>query len=287
MKKGKVYSSLKSIYLFFMDRIVINILLFHYGKYQHQKKIAVSKRSQTHTYTSFYRSPGQLKLLSETIVKHLSPDLKEPLKIAVFAGSNGSEAYTIASHLMKTLPELKFQIVCSDLHSYNVEHAKHARYGKAKVISVSPIPRDFITFTFDEKDEDLVVKSNIAEKIEFLVADLLDPDLVEKFEKYDIVFLQNVLFHLEQGDAKAAFNNVIKVLKPKSALFIDGMELEMKEQLTGEHNLNPVAERVGEIYRYSRLHFPRDWWNYYYGNEPLSIFNFGNLRRFSTVFLKE
>ena len=116
---------------------------------------------------------------------------------------------------------------------------------------------------------------------------MLDPELPNHFEKYDVIFLQNVLFHLDHKDAEFAFKNVFKVMKPNALLFIEGMELDMKEKLTSEAGLIPVDEKTSEIYNHSRMHIPLDWWNYYYGNEPYSILSTNNPRRFCTIFKKE
>jgi len=285
-RKNVIYISLKHIYQLLLNDVLFGVILFHYGKFRYKKLIGSAVRSNRHTYTSFYRSPEQLKVLEKQI-NDFKPFANQNLNIAVFAGSNGAEAYTLSSYLGNANPNLKFDIICSDLHKDNIDYAIKAVYDKSALSSPVGIPNDFIKHTFNIEGENFVVKDRVKEKVSFKVSDLLDSNLPDAFSKYDIVFLQNVLFHLNHEDAEFAFRNILKVMKPNALLFVDGMELDMKEKLTFENGLIPVDEKIAEIYSSSRKHIPQDWWNYYYGNEPYSIFNRNNNRRFCTIFKKE
>ena len=287
MKKGKIYYALRSIYWFIIDKIIFDIFLFHYGRYKHKKNISTCIRSQSHTYTSFYRSPSQLSALLDPVLDFLNTSNTDNLSIAVFAGSNGAEAYTIASILTRYKPHLNFTITSSDLHSETTAKANSATYKRHEITQGQDVPEDFIDFTFNRTDNNYIVKDAIKGHIKFIKADLLDPNLADNFKQYDIIFLQNVLFHLSTEQAKQAFSHVIPLLKSCSALFIDGMELDLREELTQLYNLKPVDYKTGEIYQYSRRHIPRNWWNYYYGNEPYCLFNKWNKRRFCTIFTKD
>ncbi len=285
MKKGNIYHTLKAVYWFFVGKIIYDIFLYHYGKYKHKNLISTCIRSQTHTYTSFYRSPAQLNALLGPVLDFLKISGTDKLTISVFAGSNGAEAYTIASILSKYKPDLDFDITCSDLHEKTTAKAISASYKLYEITQGQNIPEDFIDYTFNKTGDNYTVKDRIKKHVKFVKADLLDPHLANNFVNYDIIYLQNVLFHLPAEQAKQAFSHVLPLLKSRSALFIDGMELDMREELTRQHNLQPLKYKVAEIYRYSRKHIPRDWWNYYYGNEPYVFFKKWNTRRYCTIFL--
>ena len=80
---------------------------------------------------------------------------------------------------------------------------------------------------------------------------------------------------------------VLGLLKDRSALFIDGMELDMKERMTAEAGLVPLAYKCREIYSYARRHVPARWWRYCYGAEPYLVFRGGRQRRYGTIFLRD
>ena len=84
--------------------------------------------------------------------------------------------------------------------------------------------------------------------------------------------------------ARRAFAQVLAVLRPGGVLFIDGMELDMRVELTRRAGLRPLDYRVREIYQYSRRHTPENWWDIYYGNEPYSPLATERLRRYATIF---
>jgi chemotaxis methyl-accepting protein methylase len=283
MKTGLLYKVAKTSFLYLRDQLIFNYLLYPYGKYRFNQISRSKKKSQNHTYTSFYRSPLQLKVLTSYIQK-CSLDNFE---IAVFAGSNGAEAYTIASHLTMSLPKLNFKIYSSDLHVENINIAKKGIYQKSNLRFLGDIPNEFISNTFVQEGESYLIKPKIKDRVHFSVEDLLAPDFLEKHKNgYEIIFLQNVLFHLEDCDAQDTFERVIKLVKPGGLIFIDGMNLDMREKLTQQHRLIPIFDQMENIYSYSRKHIPRDWWNYYYGCEPINIFNRKKIFRYCTIFSK-
>jgi acyl carrier protein len=145
----------------------------------------------------------------------------------------------------------------------------------------------FVDQTFDKVGEVYVVKPHIRARVSFRQASLLDPGIVRDFEPADLVFMQNVLCHLDPGPATQAFFNVVQLLKPKSALFVDGMSLDLRESLTRAAGLVPVSYSLREIHEFARTHVGERWWNYYYGMEPYAWWHLDRVRRFSTIFLRD
>jgi hypothetical protein len=91
---------------------------------------------------------------------------------------------------------------------------------------------------------------------------------------------------LKPNDARKAFDNIVKLLRPKSVLLLDGMDQPLRVELTLKHGLEPLEFKTREIYRESRVHTPLDWWRYYRGSEPYSPFRRDRARRYGTIFLK-
>lgn len=285
IKKCRV--ALKSAYRFLKFEILYGTLLYRYGVARHQELLRKSTRSQSHTYTRFYRSPGQLEALRGPVMEHLLTGRRPgPFQIQVFASSNGAEAYTLASVLLRHFPWLDFQVSASDLHQEMVDHARKAVYSPEEA-QYWATPDEFVAQTFDKVGGAYVVKPEIRARVGFRRADLLDPDIGSQLEQADLVFMQNVLCHLDPEPAAQAFQGVLPLLKRRSALFIDGMNLDLRETLTREAGLAPLNFKLREIHEFARSHVGERWWNYYYGIEPYATWHRDRVRRFSTIFLNE
>jgi chemotaxis protein methyltransferase CheR len=277
----------RSIYHFVRSRLGSGTLLLPYLRAKHRALLKESTRSDSHTYTSFYRSPVQLAALVGPVLDHLRGRGIADISINVFAGSNGAEAYTIASELMHRRHDLSFTIKASDLHATMIDKAASATYSMGEITQGLSVPDEFVSRTFDKVGHRYVVKAPIRSRVSFQQADLLDSQLDRQFAPADIVVAQNVLFHMPPEVARRAFDNIVRFLKPGSVLFVDGMELDMRVELTKRAALKPLDFRVKEIYEYSRRHIPENWWDFYYGNEPYYRFSSDRLRRYCTIFMKD
>ena len=278
---------LEATYRFLKDDVLYGTLLYRYGINRHRALQARATRSQRHTYTCFYRSPGQLEALEGPVMRRLLADRKPaPFRINVFASSTGAEPYTLASVLVRSFPGLELQITASDLHQEMVDHATTAIYSVEDVRRRAP-PEQFIADTFEKVGASYRVRPELRRRVRVKQANLLDPALVDQFEMADIVFAQNVFCHLDPAQARFAFHNICQLLKPRSALFIDGMNLDLREELTAQMGLAPLEFRARQIHDYARKHVGDRWWNYYYGLEPYARWHPSCARRFSTIFFKE
>lgn len=274
----------KSIYSFLKNDVLIGFLLVPYGRMRQRALRDNAERSDSHIYTSFYRSPLQLEALVGPVLSHLERIGVRSPSILLLAGSIGAEAYTIASELKSRRPDLDFQIRASDLHAHTVQYARDASYTLEEICQGLPVPEDFMQRTFDKVGDRYIVKPEIRSRVSFEQADLLSPELPKQFAPADIVFAQNVLFHMPPPMARQAFAAIAQLLKPGGVLFIEGMELDMRSSLTQAAGLEPLGYKVKEIYNYSRRHIPTRWWRYYFGNEPYFEFAKDKLARYSTIF---
>ncbi len=286
-RRGLLQRLSDSAWRFFRKGILCDVLMYPYARLAHRRVLSSGRRSQSHIYTSFHRSPHQLEALTSHVIPFIGRGMPpRTLSINVVACSTGAEPYTVTSELIAKFPELDFNVCASDLHEDTIARAKAAQYTSAEVFLNEDIPDEFVVRTFDRAGEDHIIKPEIREKVSFTCADLLDPSLATQFEAADIVFAQNVLFHLGPADAVTAFDHILGLLKDRSALFIDGMELDMKERMTAKAGLAPLAYKCREIYSYARRHVPARWWRYCYGAEPYLVFRGGRQRRYSTIFLR-
>lgn len=286
--RGPVHAALRGLKHLVKEELLHGIVLYSYGKYRQKALLRTASRSQAHTYTCFYRSPPQLRALVEAVVPFVRTArvAHRPLIIHVFACSSGAEAYTFASVLRRAFPDLSFRIHASDLHQEMIDQGASGRYTKNEVLHSEDITEAFVESTFDRIGEHFIVKPELRALVSFSTANLLAPDLHMSFEPADIVLAQNVLFHLDPDMQRKAFANITRLQKPRSALFIEGMDLDLKAELTGEQGLMPLAFLHREIYQTSRKHMAAAWWRYYYGAEPYAFFRGDRVRRYASIFLK-
>ena len=263
--------------------------LYPYGMYRHRALLRNGERSSTHTYTCFYRAPAQLRALSGPVLDFLGNPQRsgERLDILLMACSSGAEVYTIASWLMRQLPGLNFHIHASDLHDELVEYARAGKYTADQVLHSEYIDQPFIDGTFEQVDGSYVVRPEIRARTSFRQANLLDGDGLRKhFGQAPLVIAQNVLFHLTPSQATTAFENLVSLMTPRAALLVEGMDLDLRSECTARHGLRPLTTDARQIYEETRVHTPRDWWNYYWGVEPYTPFHPDRERRYATIYLR-
>ena len=212
---------------------------------------------------------------------------RRTISSVTLACSNGAEAYTMASWLSRTVPSLDFHITAADLHQEMVQRCQEASYSAAEALQSEYITTDFVDSTFDKQGDRYVVKAHLRDRTTFMQGDLLDAQgLREKFAPADIVTAQNVLFHLQPDDCRRAFANIVSLVKPKGVLLLEGMDLDLRVELTKKHGLTPLAHDLRRIYSATRVHTPPQWWKYYWGTEPYLPFRRDKERRYSTIFFK-
>lgn len=265
------------------------VLLYRYGQRRHRHLVASAARSDSHTYTAFYRLPAQFDALLGPVLDHIGVGCDgrrdKPVRISVLAGSIGAEAYTIAAVLSRALPDLTFEIECSDLHVDTVARAEAGEYHRDEVLGRG-IPDALVEALFTREGDTFRVRDDVRRRVRFFTADVLAEDLSVRHTLSDIVFVQNVFCHLVRDQAEKAMTNVLDLLGSPGALFVDGMPLDWRQQLTSAHGLRPLNFRVRQIHAQARQHLPAAWWTKYYGVEPFVPIRRDRTRRYATIFLR-
>lgn len=237
------------------------------------------------TFTRFMRVPTQFEALTDAVVPRvLAQKTNEALRIVVMGCSNGSEAFSIASVLCRKYPSLDFAIDAYDLSEEMIAEAKSGRYPRDQVVTAHLPSNDFVTSTFDADGDAYVVKPGIARRVSFGVADLFDSSAIQRIGTADIVFAQNVLINFPRPRAREAFQQVVRLLGPRAALFIDGMDIDLREKLTRAAGLHPLDYKIREIHDDARVIRGEVWPWVYWGLEPFAESR--NWReRYATIYL--
>jgi chemotaxis methyl-accepting protein methylase len=139
---------------------------------------------------------------------------------------------------------------------------------------------------FDQSGDKLSVKPEFASRVSFGIGDITDAAYMAGLPRADLVFAQNVLFHLPRPVARRAFDNLVSCLRPGGAFFVNGMDTDMRAKLTRQYGLEPVAQRIAEIHEEARVDRGANWASSYWGREPLKMSG-DWVRKYCTIYNKK
>ncbi len=249
--------------------------------------VLYSVERENSTFTGFLRLPAQFDALSGPVLDYLLNGEKTgPIKIGVLGCSNGSEAYTIASVIKSLRPGLEFSVYACDIDRKMIEKGTGAVYRREEIYNNRVITDSFIKNTFDRDDGNFRIKKGIRSRVQFDYADVLDKGLKEKAGLFDMVFAQNFIFHMKRAVARRALKNIFSLLKPRAALFADGIDIDIRRSLTKRRGLKPLDYKIKEIHNEARMARAIGWPYSYWGLEPFLTTRRDWRRRYATVFLK-
>jgi chemotaxis methyl-accepting protein methylase len=247
-------------------------------------------RRQNRVYTQFYRFPHQYRAIVERVVPRLRKGVigaqTAPLEILMFACCSGAEAFSLSHILQKNFPGLRFRIRGFDLVPEVIEQAKRATFTREEVYQGPFVTEEFVRETFDVVDGAYRVKPAVADPISFGVGDLLNRRFIDSLGQADMVIAQNVLFHLPRPNARDAFGHLHGALAAGGALFVNGMDTDMRIELTKKLDLEPLEYLVEEIHNDARVDRGSGWAGAYWGRKPFSRDSREWLRKHGTIYFK-
>jgi chemotaxis protein methyltransferase CheR len=241
-----------------------------------------------YTFTQFYRLPAQLDAFTGPVLEFVDAYRRpDPIRIVVMGCSTGAEPYTLSSVLLQRWPRLAFSIDAYDINADVIAIAAGASYPTRTVLDNPLVTADFVSNTFNEEADLLIVKPKVAERVRFHLADALKPGACLAIPPADIVFAQNIMCNMRRPLASRLFDNITTLLKPRSALFIDGMDPDMRERRTRAKGLVPLTFELRRIHDEARLVRGERYPYYATGLEPFSPGRRDFERRYSTIFLRD
>lgn len=175
--------------------------------------------------TSFFRDGRPFELLRTELLPKMieSRRLGRSLRFWSAACSTGQEGYSIAMLLLDNFPSIygwNIRIEGTDLSSEVVERAQEGRYHRIEMNRGLPA-RNVVKY-FDHVGEDWVVKPEIRKLCNFRLANLCET--LPFHEKFDVIFLRNVMLYFSQDTRKALLANIHRLLAPDGVLFLGSAE---------------------------------------------------------------
>jgi chemotaxis protein methyltransferase CheR len=248
--------------------------------------LLLSPRRPSYAFTQFLRAPTQFEALVGPVLDCLrKDDEKKPITITVIGSSIGCEPYSIASVIARRRPDVEFRIHAFDNNPEMVERTRRAQYTAEEVWTHAGVTRDFVAATFTVDHGRYTVRPELVDRVQVSLGDILDAGITAAAGRSDIVFAQNLLFNLRPQVARRAFPNICSLLNARSVLFIDGMDLGMRQRLTRRAGLLPLLYEIGAIHEEARRE-RGSWHGRYWGLEPFSDSRKGWARRYGTIFVK-
>lgn len=176
--------------------------------------------------TSFFRDGRPFELLCAELLPGLIENRKitRSLRFWSAACSTGQEAYSIAMMLLEHFPSLvnwSIRIEGTDLNSEVVDRAQQGRYHRIEMNRGLPA-RNIVRY-FDHIGEDWIAKPELRRWCSFRVANLCESPLPFR-EKFDVIFLRNVMLYFSHETRRALLANVHRLLAPDGVLFLGSAE---------------------------------------------------------------
>lgn len=176
--------------------------------------------------TSFFRDGRPFELLrNELLPKVIERRITtRRLRLWSAACSTGQEAYSLAMLLREYFPLLAswgIQIEGTDFSADVVERAAKGRYMRIEINRGLPA-RNIVRF-FDHEGEHWTIKPEIRAICRFRQANLCQTPMPFS-EKFDIVFLRNVMLYFSNDSRRKVLAEVHRLLTPDGVLFLGSSE---------------------------------------------------------------
>jgi len=176
--------------------------------------------------TSFFRDSRPFELLrTDLLLKTVEARSRvRSLRFWSAACSTGQEAYSLSMMISEHFPMLagwNIKIEGTDICGEVVQRAQDGRFHRIEMNR--GLPARFVVRYFDHLGEDWVVKEDIRKKCNFRQANLCTTPL-PFYEKFDVIFLRNVMLYFSQETRKALLANIHRLLAPDGILFLGSSE---------------------------------------------------------------
>lgn len=167
--------------------------------------------------SEFFRNKDLFDDLKKAVMDNLVKDNKR-LKIWSAACSNGAEPYSIAIMMDKLTPNIKHDIIATDINATILEKAQKGEYGSNDVKNVD---KDDLQKYFTFQNDRYILNSDIKRSVKFKKHDLiLDP-----YEKgFDLIVCRNVVIYFTQEVKDNIYRKFFDSLTTGGMLFVGATE---------------------------------------------------------------
>jgi|GEM_PF-309988 len=263
-----------------------------YGRFLHALVRIQGVRAQAHN-TFFLRNRPELDLIQRLVSRKNTGDT---VRVAVLGCSTGAEVYSIAWAIRTARPDLRLVIHAVDVSKEAVEFARRGVYPlNARMVlnnfrdcmaaggwRVGEPGSDLVGSEifermtavekaefFDLHEDAAVIKDWIRDGINWGVADVREPEILDRMGLQDVVVASNFLCHMKAAEAERCLRNIAQLVDSQGFLFVSGIDLDIREKVARDLGWEPVADLLEEIHDGDSC--LRGQWPFLYaGLEPLN-----------------
>jgi len=181
--------------------------------------------AMTTNETSFFRDRHPFTALKEHVLPELLLGRAQHRKLSIWSSacSSGQEAYSLLMLLLEAFPLVKLwdvRILGTDLSPKMVERARAGVY--SQIETGRGLPAALLAKYFEPHETGWRVRSELRKKTSWRVLNLTRGEPNQ--EKFDLIFLRNVLIYFNQETRAGVLKSVTRAMRPDSYLFLGSSE---------------------------------------------------------------
>jgi chemotaxis protein methyltransferase CheR len=176
--------------------------------------------------TSFFRDGRPFELLRTALLPELIERRLSTRKLRFWSAacSTGQEAYSLSMLVREHFPLLASWEISMEGTDFSHEMIARARTGRYHRIEINRgLPARSIVRFFDHHGEEWAIKPEIRRMCKFRQANLCHAPLAF-FEKFDLIFLRNVMLYFSDEMRKRVLAEAYRLLAPDGFLFLGSSE---------------------------------------------------------------
>jgi chemotaxis protein methyltransferase CheR len=175
--------------------------------------------------TGFFREPQHFQYLKEILIPAWIDQNKKIIRVWSAASSTGEEPYSTAMVLRRFLPpEIKLQLIASDIDSKVLKTAQNGVYPQDKLPNIPFEDQALYTIRGRKQAEGwFKIKEDVRSIISFQRHNLNDPSLIQD-ETFDLIFCRNVMMYFDVKTRQTLVKKLYASLKPGGVLFVGHSE---------------------------------------------------------------
>jgi chemotaxis protein methyltransferase CheR len=212
--------------------------LGHFEDYLHLLKYGQQKEFEfeflcnmvTINETFFFRNDAQIdafqKKFAEEVIEAKKVYNNRTLRIWSAACSSGEEPYSLAmlylEHLKPRYPELRIEIIGTDINTAVLDMAHKAEYNQ---YSIRSTPKQYLNKYFDQSNGVYRLRQEVKELVRFEYINLIDREKMRHMLHFDFIFCANVLIYFDEKAKIQVVGDLFNSLNRGGYLFIGFSEM--------------------------------------------------------------
>ena len=245
----------------------------------HKAHIRWQVRVQGLKVTYFLRNVPLLEVLRDLALKIPTGGKWRVISVGC---STGAELYSLLWYIRSSRPDLQISAVGVDIADVVVAKANSGEYFPEDD-ELLLLSNPMIEVLFDQAVGAVKVKDWIRKDIQWLVADAMDPNILDVLGSADLLLANNLFGAMPDEKAEKFMDNLLRLVSPGGYFVLNG-NLDVKTRFAKKHGLVPICERIEAIHFGDPTKIKWPW--YHTSPEPIEKRRRDWQTRYAQVFAK-